>query len=197
MRHVLILLFVLSSAAHAGEPTRVTVRVLAHDAKLIGDVAGGVAVVEHAERLVPAQDPGGVLHQRSHQVAPVGEVPTPIGVEEVLGRLIGNSEFIKGQRDVAAPKVEPAVKGATAKSLNDTLTARELTVGLNDRLAFVKHLFDEQADVFGKVVGDLNGMESLEQSVAYIEKQVKPKYNWEGKEAYQQRFMELIERRFS
>lgn len=127
----------------------------------------------------------------------VSEMPGGEELEEVLSRLIGNTEFIKSQRDVAAPKVEPAVKGATAKSLNDTLTTRELTVGLNDRLAFVKHLFDEQADAFGKVVGDLNGMDSLEQSVAYIEKQVKPKFNWEGKEAYQQRFMELIERRFS
>ncbi len=35
---------VVQPAAHAGQPTEVTVRVLAHDAKLIGSVAGGVAV---------------------------------------------------------------------------------------------------------------------------------------------------------
>lgn len=46
----LALLFALSfhattpPAAHAGQPTEVTVRVLAHDAKLIGSVAGGVAI---------------------------------------------------------------------------------------------------------------------------------------------------------
>ena len=128
----------------------------------------------------------------------VSEMPGGDELEEVLRRLLDKNEFVKSDKDIVTPDIaREASKHAAVKSLNDTLTARELTVGLNDRLAFVKHLFDEQADAFGKVVGDLNGMESLEQSVAYIEKQVKPKYNWEGKEAYQQRFMELIERRFS
>lgn len=44
MRTVLIFLLFLVATAHAGTPTDVVVRVLAHDAKLLGDVAGGAAV---------------------------------------------------------------------------------------------------------------------------------------------------------
>jgi len=44
MARALILILLLASTARAGVETHVTVRVLAHDAKLIGTFAGGVAV---------------------------------------------------------------------------------------------------------------------------------------------------------
>lgn len=127
----------------------------------------------------------------------VSEMPGGAELEEVLSRLIGKNEFVKREPEVASPKVAPALKTSPAKSLNDTLTDRELSVGLNDRLAFVKHLFNNQPEAFREVISTLNGMPDQAQSVAYIENEVIPKFNWEGKEAYQQRFMELIERRFA
>lgn len=84
------------------------------------------------------------------------------------------------------------------KSLNDTLSAREISVGLNDRLAFVKHLFNDSTEDFNRILSQLNTIESQQRSVEFIEKMVKPEYgNWKGKEEFEARFMALIERRFA
>ncbi|MDG1571584.1 hypothetical protein OZ410_04605 [Robiginitalea sp. M366] len=127
----------------------------------------------------------------------VSEMPGGEELEEVLSKLIGNSEFVKNEPEILTPEVPEPPKAAVSKSLNDTLTAREISVGLNDRLAFVKHLFNDQPEAFRQVVERLNAMESQEKSLEYIRREVRSQYNWDGKEAYEQRFMELIERRFA
>ena len=87
---------------------------------------------------------------------------------------------------------------STPKSLNEKLSNKEITVGLNDRLAFVKHLFNDSTEEFNRVISQLNTIDSHERSIAFIENMVKPDYNeWSGKEEYETRFLALIERRFS
>lgn len=60
LRALLLLILLASAAAAGAEPTRLTVRVLAHDAKLIGDFAGGATVV------VSERDTGRVLARGPH-----------------------------------------------------------------------------------------------------------------------------------
>jgi len=48
------------------------------------------------------------------------------------------------------------------------------------------------------VLSQLNTIDSHERSVSFIKNMVKPDYaHWAGKEEYEERFMFLIERRFS
>ncbi|HLV91726.1 MAG TPA: hypothetical protein VKX34_01285 [Aequorivita sp.] len=83
------------------------------------------------------------------------------------------------------------------KSLNDTLN-RGLNIGLNDRLAFIKHLFDGHAEDYTRVLSQINTMESFEAAEVFIVENVKPDYqNWENKEEYSNRFMNIVEKRFS
>lgn len=82
------------------------------------------------------------------------------------------------------------------KTLNDKLLKDTIKVGLNDRIAFVNHLFNfSQAD-FNRVLSQLNTFNTEEDAKEFIQKKVKPEYNWEGKEAYEERLMLLIERKF-
>lgn len=82
------------------------------------------------------------------------------------------------------------------KSLNDKLN-RGLTFGLNDRLAFIKHLFDGSTSDYNRVLGQINTMGSKEEALAFIQNMVKPDYNnWDGKEIYETRFMDAVERKF-
>jgi hypothetical protein len=128
----------------------------------------------------------------------VSEMPGGEELEEVLQRLIGKNEFVKNDAEEVSPRKEDLKKPVSAKSLNDTLTAKEIAVGLNDRLAFVKHLFDNNAEAFVQTMARLNTLESQENSRTYIEREVKPEFNhWEGKDEYASRFMALIERRFN
>ena len=135
----------------------------------------------------------------------VSEMPGGEELEEVLKRLIGKNEFVKSDVDIVTPREEDMAKTLTdlpkppsAKSLNDTLTDREITVGLNDRLAFTKHLFNDNAEAFKQTLSTLNTLDSQEGSLRFIRHEVKPKFDdWKGKDDDESRFMALIERRFN
>ncbi len=82
------------------------------------------------------------------------------------------------------------------KSLNDKLNSG-LTIGLNDRLAFIKHLFNGNSDEYHRVVSQLTTMNSVEETTYFLENMVKPDYNnWNGKDIYADRFMGLVEKSF-
>ena len=82
------------------------------------------------------------------------------------------------------------------KTLNDKLLNDTIKVGLNDRIAFVNHLFNfNQAD-FNRVLSQLNTFKSEKEAKDFILTKIKPEYNWRGKEAYEERLLLLIERKF-
>lgn len=81
------------------------------------------------------------------------------------------------------------------KSLNDKLN-KGLNIGLNDRLAFTKHLFNENSDDYHRVISQISTIETLDEAQRFIDNHVAPDYNWEGKELHVNRFKELIEKKF-
>jgi len=81
-------------------------------------------------------------------------------------------------------------------SLNDTLS-KGFNVGLNDRLAFTNQLFGGSQEDYTRVISQLNTTETLTEAQQFINDIIKPEYNnWEGKETFELRFLELIERNF-
>lgn len=82
------------------------------------------------------------------------------------------------------------------KSLNDTL-GQGINIGLNDRLAFVKHLFEGKTEDYSRVISQINTMGSFEEVRDFIVGKVKPSYNyWLNKDEYTKRFMKIIEKSF-
>lgn len=91
-------------------------------------------------------------------------------------------------------KEEP--KPSAAKPLNIAL-GNAITLGLNDRIAFEKHLFGGSADDLNRVISQLNTLNSFEEAQNFINDLVKPDYNnWANKEEYEERFMAIVEKRF-
>lgn len=82
------------------------------------------------------------------------------------------------------------------KSLNDKL-ANNIQIGLNDRIAFVKNLFNNQHEDYNRVVSQLNTFRSVKDAKNFIKTMVKPDYNWSEQEELETRFMEIIERKFA
>ena len=80
-------------------------------------------------------------------------------------------------------------------SLNDTLT-KNIQIGLNDRIAFVKNLFDGSQEDFNRVVSQLNSFKTEKEAIKFINKMVKPDYKWGEQEELETRFMEIIQRKF-
>jgi hypothetical protein len=84
------------------------------------------------------------------------------------------------------------------KSLNDKLKGKSLKIGLNDKLAFIKHLFDEKNEDYERVVSQINTTDSFSEAQKLITEMVKPDYNnWDGKDEYEERFMEIVEGKFN
>jgi hypothetical protein len=101
------------------------------------------------------------------------------------------NEPISNAPQIATEKEEP--KSIT---LNDKLI-KEITIGLNDRIAFVKHLFGGNNEDYNRVVSQLITFDTFIETKMFIDEMVKPDYNnWEGKEDYEHRFMEIIEKKF-
>ena len=81
-------------------------------------------------------------------------------------------------------------------SLNDKLVGSSIQVGLNDRIAFVNKLFNFSQSDFNKALSKLNACHTKDEALKYFQYQVKPNYNWKGKEELEERFVSLIERKF-
>lgn len=99
--------------------------------------------------------------------------------------------------DVTADLFQKASESTQTKpTLNDTLLKKNIQVGLNDRIAFVKHLFNHSQADFNRVLSQLNSIDNEKEAKSFISKMVKPDYDWDGKEEYEARLIELIERRY-
>ncbi|HSP11605.1 MAG TPA: hypothetical protein VLO29_03685 [Salegentibacter sp.] len=82
------------------------------------------------------------------------------------------------------------------KSINDRLK-KGINIGLNERLSFIKHLFDGNTTDYNRVLSQLNTIDDPNEAKKFIEKIVKPDYNnWEGKDVYEEQFMEKIENKY-
>ncbi|WP_233898836.1 hypothetical protein [Tenacibaculum piscium] len=82
------------------------------------------------------------------------------------------------------------------KSLNDFLQ-KAIQIDLNDRIVFVRHLFDGNQNDFNRVVSQLNTFKTESEAKRFITEMIKPDYNWSGKEIHEARLFEIIERRFA
>jgi len=98
------------------------------------------------------------------------------------------------------PVFEPISKsqnGNKKKTLNDKLKKGELNIGLNDKIAFIKHLFEGKSEDYDRVLSQLNTSVSFKDAKRFIEDIVKPDYNnWVDKEEFESRFIEIVESKF-
>ena len=93
--------------------------------------------------------------------------------------------------EVFAAKMEHKIA-----SLNDTLI-KGINIGLNDRIAFVKQLFSGSNEDYNRVISQISTLDTFDEAQEFVDSMVKPDYNnWEGKDDYAARFMNLIEKKF-
>tara|TARA_R110002012_G_scaffold272711_1_gene458396 strand:+ start:64573 stop:65262 length:690 start_codon:yes stop_codon:yes gene_type:complete len=129
----------------------------------------------------------------------VSEMPSNADLEKVFAEFVAKPDYMKNDKENLSPTESAnfSTQQKKSKSLNDSL-AKDFQVGLNDKLAFVKHLFNNSMEDYTRVLSQLNTIDTEERSIAFINNMVKPEYNnWEGKEEYEARFIALIERRFA
>ncbi|MFY8188830.1 MAG: hypothetical protein ACOVLC_12860 [Flavobacterium sp.] len=136
-----------------------------------------------------------ILEATSTPDAVVAETPKPIVETPKTAELFSDAPL--GNVVLKSEYVQSTLKTESKTlSLNDRLT-RGINIGLNDRIAFVKHLFDSNNEDYNRVISQLNTFNAHEEALSFIENMVKPDHNhWEGKEDYELRFMNIIEKKF-
>ena len=82
------------------------------------------------------------------------------------------------------------------KSINDNINSG-LQIGLNDRIAFIKQLFNNSTDDYLRVLSQINSMDTFEEVQIFIQSKVRLDYNWAEKETYVDRFLLIIEKSFN
>ncbi|MBQ0787504.1 MAG: hypothetical protein KBT69_08395 [Oceanihabitans sp.] len=124
-------------------------------------------------------------------------------VDDFLETVIPKTQFHKNDfEEITAdftemPVFEKVNKTNEKKSLYEKLKTGALHIGLNDKIAFIKHLFDGKNEDYERVISQINTSQSFEEAQSFIQNMVKPDYkNWVGKEDIEARLLELIESKF-
>jgi len=129
--------------------------------------------------------------------------PEADAIENMFQQITAQPQPMKNDRDdigeygrLAEFEEQEKLAADKPKTLNDRAT-RGLSFGLNDRIAFIKHLFNGSTADYNRVLSQLNTANSQEEAFTLIDQMIKPDYNhWEGKEVYETRFKELVSRKF-
>ena len=81
--------------------------------------------------------------------------------------------------------------------INDSFS-KTISFGLNDKIAFEKQLFGGSSEDLNRVISQLSTFDTFDEAENFIEDMVKPDYNnWEGKDDYVARFMEIVQKKFA
>ena len=105
-------------------------------------------------------------------------------------------QLTEDDQEVKKESVAEKAQQEEKKSLNDRLAGGALKFGLNDRIGFVKDLFDGSAEDFNRVVSQLNTLGSLGEAQDFLTTHIAPEYGWADNEETAERFMAAVEQRF-
>jgi hypothetical protein len=153
------------------------------------------------------------------------KVTKQISMEDILVHDYQDTFFEKKEltneatSEISEPLIEAEIVEEKAKEINievETKTASEpeieiqteeetpvingkaIVLGLNDKIAFEKNLFAGNADDLQRVLSQLNTFTNWEEAKSFVLDFVKPDYNnWENKEEFEVRFIEIVEKKFN
>ena len=121
----------------------------------------------------------------------IENIPTAVVIETPKEKVEHEILQLESVPTESAEKTEPKIV-----SLNDKL-AKGINIDLNDRLAFIKHLFGNSSEDYNRVLSQLITFDTFYETRDFVQEMVKPDYNnWEGKQDYEDRFMDIIEKKF-
>ena len=75
-------------------------------------------------------------------------------------------------------------------------TAPDFNIGLADKIALVKNLFDNNSGAFDEFIQRINKTKSYDEALGLVYL-MKDKYDWTGKDEYEFRLLQLIQAKFS
>jgi hypothetical protein len=179
---------------------------------------------EIVEEVTPVFTPLFELEIEEEEITEPAETATeftpedkPVALEDFLGENYTDPVFVKPNEVTLFPsdssvseqqalskdieEDETIDESAEKEELNSTvassLSASSIAIGLNDRIGFVQHLFNDSNEDFNRVISQLNSFDTFEEAKNFINEMVIPDYGyWVGEEDYMERFMAIVEKKF-
>ena len=163
-----------------------------------------ITILEHEKQKSLAENSNKVEAEEGENLKQIIEESSPSdtepnkdvssSIESLFANAISDPVFVKKDNPIPTASDLPE---ENSKNLNDIL-GKGLKVGLNDRLAFIKNLFNGSVEEYQRVISQIQTYDNFEEANKFIENLVKPDYNhWEGKESFELRFIKIIEQNFN
>ncbi|CAM4440830.1 hypothetical protein [Flavobacterium terrigena] len=127
-----------------------------------------------------------------------GEVKEELDKSDEV-EVVTKEELVVKEEVVAEVKEEPTRGEAESSGAKtETVpTGKAIVLGLNDKIAFEKNLFAGNGDDLNRVISQLNTFTNWDEAKSFVLDFVKPDYNnWENKEEFEVRFLEIVENKF-
>ena len=118
-------------------------------------------------------------------------------VKEELDKSDEVEVLIKEELVVKTPNEEIKEEIKAEPKAEPVPTGKAIVLGLNDKIAFEKNLFAGNGDDLNRVISQLNTFTNWDEAKSFVLDFVKPDYNnWENKEEFEVRFLEIVENKF-
>ena len=92
--------------------------------------------------------------------------------------------------------INPQNDDKKKQKIND-LFAKEFKIDLNDRLAFIQKLFDNNNKEYDETISKIITCNDWESTIKFIENKVKPNYkSWQDNQILEKKFLNIIRKRF-
>lgn len=124
-----------------------------------------------------------------------------IALEDFLGDNYTDPVFVKPNEVSLFPPdtlaENPENTEDTKSTFDNETYSKSIAIGLNDRIGFVQHLFNDSNEDFNRVISQLNTFDTFEEAERFINEMVIPDYDyWVGEEDYMERFLKIVEKKF-
>ena len=127
----------------------------------------------------------------------VTEMPEPETYEKLFEKVEDTPIFIPKEKEGSNKNKGGKVNFDEERvNINDQF-AKTLSIDINDRLAFIKNLFNDDKINYERVISQIITFESWSEVQKFLNTQVKIEYNnWEGKEDVVDRFLSILQNNF-
>jgi hypothetical protein len=127
----------------------------------------------------------------------VTEMPESERYEKLFDTVSETPTFVIKDENNNSQTVSETLNEEEKANIND-LFSKTISIDKNDRLSFIKHLFDNNTASYERVISQVITFESWEEVTVFLNQMVKPEYNsWKDKEEVEERFLTILKNNFT
>jgi len=137
---------------------------------------------------------------KAEEVIPVEQPKAPL--MEVVKPVVKNDEIVKEKEEVLTINQRISAQKAAATTITEQAGAQGIAnlkqaITLNDKLLYIKDLFNGYSLAYSEAIEILNRFNSFEEANRFLTKNYTVKNNWDSKPDTANKFFELLKRRYA